>query len=119
MRTLGRTHGISVAWLNEAYTRGEFELKWSPSAEMAADIFTKAFSNPSLWEAACFLVNICLPQAVQVLADRNGVPPTATEGGVKADCGISTRTGPAPGLAAIPHSIGSVIATRMVRNRVK
>ena len=82
MRTLSRTHGICVAWLHEAYERGEFELRWTASCEMAADIFTKAFANPHAWEAACSLVNICLPHAVQALADRNGIPP-APEGGGK------------------------------------
>ena len=47
MRTMGRTHGITVAWLHEQYARGFFELVWEASSTMAADIFTKAFSIPT------------------------------------------------------------------------
>ena len=38
MRHLGRTHGISIAWLHEQLTRGAFELVFEPSCTMAADI---------------------------------------------------------------------------------
>merc|ERR1712074_178843 len=55
MRHLGRTHGITVAWLHETHSRVGFELVYASSAMMAADVFTKAFTNPHAWESACSL----------------------------------------------------------------
>ena len=42
MRHLGRTHGISVAYLRDTFTQGRFNLMYENSASMAADIYTKA-----------------------------------------------------------------------------
>ena len=83
MHHLGRTHGISTAWLHEAYSRGEFDLRFEPSSTMAADVFTKAFSNVAAWDAACSLVNICDGSEVQNLVDCAGVPPPCPQGGGK------------------------------------
>ena len=86
---------------------------------MAADIFTKAFSNPHAWDAACSMVNICLPHAVQALADRNGMPPTATEGGENADCGKSTKMGQVHGPATIQRKLGSALSGQMAQSMKK
>ena len=83
MRHLNRTHGITISWLWEMYQRGEYELVWEPSNTMAADIFTKSFSNPQAWDAACELVCICQPADVEALCGRAGTPPPATSGGGK------------------------------------
>ena len=83
MRHLGRTHGIVVAWLNEAYSRGEFEIVYEPSCTMAADVFTKTFSNPQSWDAACSLVNICDLAGRDALCARAGAPLPSVAGGGK------------------------------------
>ena len=43
MRYLGRTHGVSVAWLHETFKGDDLQLAYEISARMCADIFTKAF----------------------------------------------------------------------------
>ena len=44
MRHLGRTHGVSVAWLHEQlYIRKLCPIEYTESLDMAADIYTKAF----------------------------------------------------------------------------
>ena len=57
MKTLGRTHRISVAWLHERFARGDFELAYEKSDQQAADAMTKAFSDVSKWEQVCALMN--------------------------------------------------------------
>ena len=58
MRHLNRHHRISVGFLHEVFQRSDWELLYTPSEEMCADIFTKAFSDPTKWRAARMLVNI-------------------------------------------------------------
>ncbi len=45
MRYLARTHGISVSWLHEVRTSDDVCLLYTQSADMAADIYTKAYTN--------------------------------------------------------------------------
>ena len=42
MRYLGRTHGVSVAWLHETFKGEDLSLAYEISTRMCADIFTKA-----------------------------------------------------------------------------
>ena len=58
MRHLGRTHGISVRWLHETLTREVIQLVYEESHLMAADIYTKAFSDPLRWEHALLLIGV-------------------------------------------------------------
>ena len=46
MRYLGRTHGVSVAWLHETFKGEDLDLAYEQSSRMSADIFTKAFTDP-------------------------------------------------------------------------
>merc|ERR1711972_710488 len=50
-RYLHRTHRISVAWLHEVFKRKDAVLAYEVSAKMSADVYTKAFLDPSKWEA--------------------------------------------------------------------
>ena len=58
MHHLHRTHRISVAWLHEVFQCRNAVLAYEVSAKMAADIYTKAFTDAAKWEAACSLVVI-------------------------------------------------------------
>ena len=81
MRHLGRVHGVTVAWLNEQYTAGLFDLLYEPSATMAADIFTKGFTNPDGWAAVCRLVSIVNPSDIAEFVRSNGAPLPLPQGG--------------------------------------
>ena len=53
LRHLNRTHRVKVSWLCEVFKNlKEVELKYCKTDEMAADIFTKASTNPITWNAA-------------------------------------------------------------------
>ena len=90
MRYLGRTHGISVAWLHEQYVAGGFELVYAPSLSKAADIFTESFSIPDAWGSVCWDVFVC---------DSSDLSPWAAcllrhlKGALKAASGSSTSMG--------------------------
>ena len=63
MRHLGRTHRIDVAWLCDEFAGNNLELEKTPSEEMAADIFTKAFpdSKAAVWEHDLRLIKVVDP----------------------------------------------------------
>ena len=83
MRYVGRTHGMCIAWLHEQYMAGGYTLEWTASHQMAADIFTKAFTNPEAWNAACWLVSICDSDEVHSFCLKGGIPPPQPQGGYK------------------------------------
>ena len=68
MKTLKRCHGVSLSFLHERLSdaaaqisgsqRDPVDLKEAGTDHMAADIYTKAFTNPEKWETACQLVHI-------------------------------------------------------------
>ena len=42
MRYLGRTHGVSIAWLHETFKGEDLNLAYEVSTRMCADVYTKA-----------------------------------------------------------------------------
>ena len=81
MRQLGRTHGICIAFLHECYISKRFSLVYEPSCTMAADIFTKSFSNPEAWQAVCWLVSVCHKSDIAVVCNLGDSPPPQSQGG--------------------------------------
>ena len=57
MRHMGRTHRVSVAWLHERFQTDDFELRYTESSQMAADIFTKEFTDSEKFKQVCSLIN--------------------------------------------------------------
>ena len=67
LRHLNRTHRVNVSWLCEVFRNlNEVEFKYCKTDEMAADIFTKAFTNPIKWNAALDLIGITHTQPSEV-----------------------------------------------------
>ena len=81
MRHLGRVHGVTIAWLHEQYLAGLYTLEYEPSATMAADIFTKGFTNPESRRAVCRLVSVIDPGDVTEFCCTNGAPLPPPPGG--------------------------------------
>ena len=52
LRYLQRTHRVSVGWLHEVFKLDEVEMMYQESAKMAADIYTKSFTDKAKWTAA-------------------------------------------------------------------
>ena len=85
MRYLGRTHGISVAWLHETFKGDDLALAYEVSARMCADIYTKAFTDADKWKLACWLICVCDPHELAELATRSkewDTPPEQSGGNV-------------------------------------
>ena len=64
MRHIGRTHGVSVAWLSERFQEEEYELSYCDTSDRAANIYTKAFADPGKWQHACELVGVIDPARI-------------------------------------------------------
>ena len=59
LRHLNRTHRVNIAWLHEVFTKlPEVKLEYCETDKQAADILTKAFTNPHKWEAALGMIGI-------------------------------------------------------------
>ena len=58
IRHIGKTHGVAVSWLQELYTRVYVLMKYITTTMMAADLYTKAFTEPSKWNHLCLQNNI-------------------------------------------------------------
>ena len=65
MRYATRTSRLPIAWMHERFKAGDLDLRYEVSSRMAADIYTKAFSDSDKWQAACWLINIVDPKIIQ------------------------------------------------------
>jgi hypothetical protein len=76
MRHLDRCHRVSVAGLHERLgnpeTKDNVEVVYTDSSVMAADIYTKAFTDPEKWERVCQLVNVMDPAQLDSMIKTNG-----------------------------------------------
>ena len=73
MRHLSRTHGIPIDWLHERLKdhKDPVEIVYRESEEMAADIYTKAFTDKEKWQHACALINH-VPNDMWLKVDKQG-----------------------------------------------
>ena len=74
---LPRTHRCSVSWLHEVFQNPNMELIHEGTSQQAADIFTKAFSNPDKWKHARDLVNMHDPSTKYWEHDEEPPPAAA------------------------------------------
>jgi hypothetical protein len=71
MRHLGRVHRVAVAWLHERWLAGDFIIFYEKSELMAADIYTKGFSDKGKWTAVCWLINVVDPKVLKGMIQYN------------------------------------------------
>jgi hypothetical protein len=67
MRYMGRTHRTDIANLHEIFRSGDFTLAYETSTKMAADIYTKAFSDMHKWCAVRELISVFDPKLLKDL----------------------------------------------------
>ncbi len=58
MRHLDRVHRISIGSLHEKLSLPDVEIRYTPSHLMAADVYTKGFTNAPKWDAAISLIGV-------------------------------------------------------------
>ena len=56
MRHMGRTHKVDFMWLHETVSSKTVTVEYTETDLMAADIFTKSFSNAAKWESLLPLI---------------------------------------------------------------
>ncbi len=64
MRYLQRTHRVSVAWIKEVCDQPHVRVEYTSSDAMAADIFTKGFTDIHRWHHACAPINVGQPDHI-------------------------------------------------------
>ncbi len=94
MRYLDRTHRVSVGWLHEVCTSDDVCLEYTQSTDMAADIYTKAYTNAMKWKAVCLLINLVKLDELPELFARwcsllSTYYPIAPAGNANGDCGTT------------------------------
>ena len=73
LKHVSRTHGVNIAWLNEVYRQGIIIPRYCVTDAMAADIFTKAFTDALKWRHATGLIQHSKrPKKVTASAAREG-----------------------------------------------
>ena len=62
MRHMARTHGVCTAWLHEVFanSNGLIVPRYCETVAMAADLFTKAFTDAAKWLHAIALVGLTM-----------------------------------------------------------
>ena len=61
MRHLERSHGVAVTWMHDMFERDYMYLAYEVTDRMAADIYTKAFSDSRKWKHACMQSGLLEP----------------------------------------------------------
>ncbi len=92
MRHLSRAHRVDVAWLHEVTTSGDVLAGYEQSDKMAADIYTKGFTDTRKWDHARHLTNVFSPVEMQhwvSIVSAGGLLPAE----VRAPCPIMTDPG--------------------------
>ena len=62
MRHLERSHGVAVTWMHDMFERDHMYLAYEVTDRMAADIYTKAFSDSRKWKHACVQIGLLEPE---------------------------------------------------------
>ena len=82
MKHLNRVHGVGIAFLHEILTLPETNdpvtFKYEESANMSADIYTKAFTDTEKWTNVRKLINIYDNTALQRMQQQQRSRPTST-----------------------------------------
>ena len=79
MRYATRTLRLPIAWMHERFKAGDIDLRYELSSRMAADIYTKAFTDSDKWLAATWLINIVDPAVLDQAAEFLLVEPEPQE----------------------------------------
>ena len=74
MRHMGRTHGVSLAWMNDEVHKTTLDMGYCPSEQQAADIFTKFFPQGKrvAWHISRKLINVLSPAEIEEMSGTPG-----------------------------------------------
>ena len=79
MGHVGRTHEIQIPWTADQFKAGNFVLRDCHTKAMAADVFTKYFTDPGAWTHALTLLSIFPQVKYEKLDSRaKGLPALAS-----------------------------------------
>ena len=64
-KTLERGFGVSLGWINEKITSGDYDLMSTSTLDMSADIYTKGFRDVALWNRLRKFINVYSPTEIE------------------------------------------------------
>ena len=111
MRHLGRTHGIKLAYLHDSFTNGRFNLLYENTAAMAADIYTKAFTDGEKWKWASELINIVHKDRLRDLVLHTNLAAKEKQAATDQQLGIDYTTPHHTTTGGYPDNFAAVFAT--------
>ena len=66
MRHLGRVHGVCIGFLHEQFESRKLAMSYIPTSQMAADIYTKEFTDADKWSQLCQQLGLYTTQHIEV-----------------------------------------------------
>ncbi len=114
IRHTSKTHGVAISWLHEVFMDKEVRMRYITTTLVAADLYTKAFSNRVLWEALCLQNNLFplgpsaegWPNVDSYLLVHRRVYELLHEGGGEGKQSVNDRQLMPPGLEHLGASYG-------------
>jgi hypothetical protein len=61
---LSRVHGVCIGFLHEQFLQASVAMSYIPTAQMAADIYTKEFTDSDKWYKLCRQIGLYTPDAI-------------------------------------------------------
>ena len=100
MRHLERSHGVSISWMHEMFTRDYMYLAYEVTDRMAADIYTKAFNDGRKWKHACLQIGVLDPSLLSDPDTLKALTPTCDP--IKGT--MQTASGTVDGVPTFPYT---------------
>ena len=100
MRHLERSHGVSISWMHEMFTRDYMYLAYEVTDRMAADIYTKAFNDGRKWKHACLQIGLLDPSLLSDPDTLKALTPTCDP--IKGT--MQTASGTVDGVPTFPYT---------------
>ena len=66
MRHLTRVHGVCIGFMHEQYVDTNIAMSYIPTSQMAADIYTKEFTDSEKWNVLCRQIGLYTKKALEV-----------------------------------------------------
>jgi len=64
MRHLTRVHGVCIGFMHEQFLDTSMAMSYIPTAQMAADIYTKEFADGEKWNTLCRQIGLYTNKAL-------------------------------------------------------
>ena len=100
MRHLERSHGVSISWMHEMFTRDYMYWRMRSPIGWRPDIYTKAFNDGRKWKHACLQIGLLDPSLLSDPDTLKALTPTCDP--IKGT--MQTASGTVDGVPTFPYT---------------